>query len=221
MDIKLAYVEKGCGKPLILIHGNGEDHKIFKAQIAEFSQYYHVYAVDTRGHGASPRGCKPFTITQFADDLADFMVDKGIEKAHVFGFSDGANIAMVFAVKYPEKVDKLILNSGNFTVDGLRDYFLIPCRLINKAYAKKGRNDKTEMLDLMLNDLDIGTDDLKKITAPTLVIAGTRDLIKVSHTRLIADCIQGSQLKFINGNHAVVYMRPEPFNKIIIEFLKD
>ena len=220
MDIKLSYIEKGSGEPLILIHGNGEDHKIFKAQIAEFSKDYHVYAVDTRGHGASPRGSKPFTITQFADDLADFMDDLNIEKAHILGFSDGANVAMVFAVKYPQKVDKLILNSGNFAVSGLKDYFLIPCKMRRSAAAKKGSKAKVEMLDLMLCDLDVNADDLATITAPTLVIAGTRDLIKASHTRLIAGSIANSQLRFISGNHAVVYLRPANFNEIVLEFLK-
>ncbi len=63
------FVEQGSGYPLILLHGNGEDGSYFVHQIAEFSRTYHVFAVDTRGHGKSPRGDAPFTIRQFADDL--------------------------------------------------------------------------------------------------------------------------------------------------------
>ena len=74
MDIRLNYTEKGEGDLLILLHGNGEDTTYFEHQLEYFSQFYRVIAVDTRGHGKSPRGTKPFTIVQFAEDLYDFMV---------------------------------------------------------------------------------------------------------------------------------------------------
>lgn len=113
MDIKLYYSEHGSGEPLILLHGNGEDSRYFKEQIRFFSKHFRVIAVDTRGHGRSPRGKAPFTLTQFAEDLRCFMLEMGIKKAHILGFSDGANIAMLFALKYPQMTDRLILNSGN------------------------------------------------------------------------------------------------------------
>ena len=63
---------------------------------------YRVIALDTRGHGKSPRGTGPFTIERFARDLYDFMADLSISKAVILGFSDGANIAMTFTMKYPD-----------------------------------------------------------------------------------------------------------------------
>lgn len=78
MDIKNFYIEKGCGEPLILLHGNGEDSSYFASQLDVFAQKFHVYALDTRGHGKSPRGDAPFTIRQFADDLLAFMNERGI-----------------------------------------------------------------------------------------------------------------------------------------------
>lgn len=76
MDIDLYYQEKGNKDktPLILLHGNGEDGSYFKNQIDYFSDKYRVIALDTRGHGKSPRGTEPFTIEQFSCDLYDFMV---------------------------------------------------------------------------------------------------------------------------------------------------
>ena len=68
MDITLNYVETGEGFPLVLLHGNGEDHTYFKRQMEPFSQRYRVIALDTRGHGGSPRGSAPFTLDQFAED---------------------------------------------------------------------------------------------------------------------------------------------------------
>ena len=77
-DIQLHYIEQGQGQPLILLHGNGEDTTYFEHQISYFSKNYRVIAIDTRGHGKSSRGEKPFTIKQFAEDLHDFMNEKGI-----------------------------------------------------------------------------------------------------------------------------------------------
>ncbi len=69
MNITLHYREKGNKEPFILLHGNGEDNSYFKHQIDYFSNRYRVIALDTRGHGKSPRGTKSFTIEQIRDTL--------------------------------------------------------------------------------------------------------------------------------------------------------
>ena len=101
MDIELYYREAGSGEPLIMLHGNGESGEYFINQIEHFQSRYRVIAPDTRGHGRSPRGEAPFTIAQFANDLYDFMQGLGIARAAILGFSDGANIAMKFAMQHP------------------------------------------------------------------------------------------------------------------------
>ena len=120
MDISLYYQEKGDQEPFILLHGNGEDSSYFKNQIEYFSNRYRVIALDTRGHGKSPRGTKPFTIEQFSCDLYDFMSGLEIPREVILGFSDGANIAMKFAIKYPNMVKSLILNGGNLNPKGVK-----------------------------------------------------------------------------------------------------
>ena len=62
MDVQLAYSEAGAGENLILLHGNGEDRTYFEHQIPAFSEHFHIYAVDTRGHGQSPRGGEPVIV---------------------------------------------------------------------------------------------------------------------------------------------------------------
>ena len=77
-SIQLHWEERGHGEPLVLLHGNGEDGSYFRHQMACFSGKYRVMAVDTRGHGRSPRGSAPFTIGTFAEDLRDFLDQRGI-----------------------------------------------------------------------------------------------------------------------------------------------
>ena len=89
MDVKLNYEEKGTGFPLIMLHGNGENLSYFKKQVDFFSREYRVITVDTRGHGKTPRGNKPFTIEQLAEDLYFFMEEQHIDKAHILGFPMG------------------------------------------------------------------------------------------------------------------------------------
>lgn len=129
MDIVLYYQEKGDKEPFILLHGNGEDGSYFEHQIDYFSDRYRVIALDTRGHGKSPRGTAPFTIEQFSHDLYDFMAGLEISDAVILGFSDGANIAMKFAMKYPDKVKALILNGGNLNPKGVKRATQIPIEI--------------------------------------------------------------------------------------------
>lgn len=92
MNITLYHEEKGNKEPFILLHGNGEDGTYFTHQMDHFSDRYRMIAVDTRGHGKSPRGTAPFTIEQFSCDLNEFMTDLGIEKAVILGFSDRKSV---------------------------------------------------------------------------------------------------------------------------------
>ena len=225
MDIEHYYIEKGCGEPLILLHGNGENCGYFRGQIDVFARQYHVYAPDTRGHGKTPRGDSPFTIRQFAEDLLCFMDQHRIEKAHLLGFSDGGNIAMVFAIRHPARVDRLILNGANLNPGGVRRSTQIPIEIGYRIASRfSGRSDSAkknaEMLGLMVNDPNVRPEELKAIKAKTLVIAGTKDMILESHTRLIADIIPDSQLVLIAGNHFIANKKPEEFNRAVLEFLK-
>lgn len=225
MDIRHFYMEKGQGKPLILLHGNGEDSSYFEKQIEEFAQYYHVYALDTRGHGKTPRGDKTFSIRQFAEDLFGFMEGHGIARVHLLGFSDGGNIAMVFAIRYPERVDRLILNGANLNAKGVKSSIQIPIEIgykIAKKFAGKSNKAKlnAEMLGLMVNDPDVAIEELGRIHAKTLVIAGKKDMIKEEHTRLIASSIPDGELEIIDGNHFIANRNAATYNEKVLAFLK-
>ena len=224
MDITHHYIEKGEGFPLILLHGNGEDCSYFEHQIEPFAQHFRVIAIDTRGHGQTPRGDAPFTIRQFAEDLLAFMNQRGIAKAHILGFSDGGNIAMVFALAHPERVEKLILNGANLDATGVKRKIQIPIEIgyrIARLFAKRSpkATQNAEMLGLMVNDPDVQPAELAQIQSPTLVIAGNNDMIKDSHTRLIAKSIPNAELAIIPGTHFIANKNPEAFNETVLRFL--
>ena len=199
MDIEHFYIEKGQGEPLILLHGNGENCDYFVGQTDAFARRFHVYALDTRGHGKTPRGNAPFTIRQFADDLLAFMDAHGIDKAHLL---DGANL----------------------NAKGVRRSIQIPIEIgyrIAKVFANKSDEARrnTEMLGLMVNDPNVRPEELSAIKAKTLVMAGTKDMIKEDHTRLIARSIPDSRLVILEGDHFIANKCPAAFNQAVLDFL--
>lgn len=223
-DISLYYTEKGNGFPLLLLHGNGEDSRYFVNQAEFFSTYFHTIAIDTRGHGKTPRGDGEFSLVRFAEDLHGFMLSHGISKAHILGFSDGGNTALYFALNYPSMVEKLILCGANLFPAGIKRSVQIPIEIgyfIAKLFAKKsgGARANAEMLGLMVNEPDIKPEELARLTMPTLVVAGTNDMVKKSHTELIAGSIPKAELAFIKGDHFIANKNPDEFNERVKRFL--
>lgn len=226
MDISLHYLEKGQGKPLILLHGNGEDNSYFVYQVAYFSRFYRVIAIDTRGHGQSPRGTAPFSIQQFAEDLRGFLDQHDIPKAHILGFSDGGNIALTFALHYPERVDRLILNGANLFPAGVKPTVQLPIVLgyhTASLFAKRSPKAKENaaLLGLMVKEPNIRPEELNGLTVPTLVIAGTKDMIRESHTRLIARSLPNARLVLLPGDHFIANKEPAVFNRAVRNFLDE
>ena len=222
MDIRLNYKEKGSGSPLILLHGNGESHEIFSAQMEFFSGKYRVIAVDTRWHGDSPRGIAEFTISQFADDLLWLFDELGLEKADILGFSDGGNIAMTFALRYPERVSRLILNGANMHPMGVRLKYQLPIIFDYLRWSvTKPKSRRRALYGLMVREPHFRSAELGRINVPTLVIAGTDDMIRHGHTEKIARSIRGSRLVFVDGDHFIAQKCPDEFNRAVNKFLDE
>ena len=133
---------------------------------------------------------------------------------------------MVFAIQYPERVNKLILNGANFSTKGLRRSFQIPVDIGYFVLSRLSKRipafrKKAELLGLMAYDPIASEKELSCIRAKTLVIAGTADLIKASHTKELAALIPHAELSFIPGGHAVARMNPKAYNRRVLEFLLD
>ena len=224
MDMELFYTKTGSGPPLLLLHGNGEDGTYFVHQVEEFSRDFTVYAIDTRGHGQSPRGGAPFTISQFADDLLAFMDQQGLPQADILGFSDGGNIALTFALRHPDRVRRLILNGANLDPKGVKPLVQLPI-VLGYHFASLSKSPKAkaraELLGLMVNEPHIDPAELGKLSMPVLVIAGTRDMIRENHTRLIANRIPNARLVLIPGDHFIANKAPAAFDRAVRQFLEE
>lgn len=226
MPFGLYHTEKGFGTPLVLLHGNGENGEYFKNQIDYFAKKYRVIAVDTRGHGKSPRGNKPFRLETFADDLKSFLDENNLKRVNLLGFSDGGNIALIFTLKYPDYVNKLAVNGANLFPSGLKAGFLLPVKLLYGLFYFPARFNKKvkrrlELLALMAKEPDILPEQLNDIKCPVLVMAGTRDLIKEKHTRLIAGSVPNSRLCFLKGDHSIAKTNSLEYNKTVEKFLEE
>lgn len=221
------YEVSGNGFPLFLLHGNGGSGRYFDQQIPEFSQSFKVFTIDSRGHGHSTNQAKQLSFSQMADDLYLIMVHEGIHHADILGFSDGANLAMVFTKRYPTFVHRLVLNAGNTTVDGVffpiqlltwLEYFLLKC---GSLFSKRAQH-QASIVRLMLTDIGVTKEDLHQIKAKTLVIVGKYDLIKQSHSIYLAKEIPDAVFVLIpKQGHSFAKKVPRIFNEEILAFLKE
>ena len=111
-DITVNYEQQGSGEPLILIPYLAADHACYAFQVAEYTKHFTCISLDLRGTGETGGTARAYTTALLADDVAAFMRELGIARAHVTGLSLGAAVGMWLAAKYPDKVTSLSLHSG-------------------------------------------------------------------------------------------------------------
>lgn len=221
------YEISGKGYPLFLLHGNGGSSNYFSQQIPEFSQHFIVFNIDSRGHGKSTNNSPFLSFEQMADDLYSIMKKENIEQANFIGFSDGANLAMIFTKKYPNMVKKLVLNAGNtveqavylpFRITSYLAYFFFEFVGI---FSKKSKN-KAQIIHLMLGNLNISKQDLNCFPCKTLILVGKYDIIKNSHSFYLSKQIPKSSFVLIQKQgHSFAKKAPEIFNKEILTFFNE
>ena len=183
--IQLYYEKTGQGRPLILVHGNSEDHTIFDEAVHVLREHFTCYAVDSRGHGKSSP-CRELHYNDMAQDMIAFMTELDLEDVVFYGFSDGGIIALLAAMNC-SRITDLVVSGANLTTKGTKMWF----RLLLQAESLRG---KDPLIELMKNEPDISPSQLSVIRARTLVTAGSRDLIREAETKEIADDIRGAQL---------------------------
>lgn len=189
--MKLFYEKQGSGPPLILLHGNGEDHHIFDEAAEALACQWTVYRPDTRGHGQSEKAGE-LHYMDMAQDVIGFIKTMGLEKPILYGFSDGGITGILTAVMEPELLSGLIISGANLQPRGLKPLYHWFFKLMSLFSQRPA-------LILMLTEPDIHRSDLQKIRIPVYVTAGEKDMIREPHTRFIAENIQNSRLSILEG----------------------
>ena len=112
-DIDTSYELNGAGDPVVLIHGLGSSARDWEQQVPALADRYRVLTYDVRGHGRTSKPRGPYSVAQFANDLALLLERLDHRPAHVVGISMGGMIAFQLAVDRSDLVRSLvILNSG-------------------------------------------------------------------------------------------------------------
>jgi pimeloyl-ACP methyl ester carboxylesterase len=110
--MKIRYIVRGAGAPLLLLHGFGEFLETWDLNLRSLSEHYQVYAMDLPGHGLSDKPEVAYSIFFFTRFVINFMQALGIEHASLIGHSMGGQISLNIAINFPEKVDKLVLETS-------------------------------------------------------------------------------------------------------------
>ena len=212
-NIKLYYEEYGAGLPIILLHGNSEDHLIFDKLVDRLKNEFKVYVIDSRCHGKSEQTSE-ISYDLMAEDIYEFIKTLKIEKTILYGFSDGGIVGLKIAIKYPNILSKLIISGANISLDGIKSFYIA----ITKLYYFFTRD---KIIKMMLKDTYITLEELHSINKVVHVIAGENDVIKKKHTKLIADNIKNSTLEIIQKeNHGSYIIHSDKIYDIIRKYIK-
>jgi len=236
------------GVPLVLLHGAFSSiHNSFGTVIEGLAAGRHVIGFDYQGHGRTADIDRPLSIGAIVEDIVAALDDLGVEKADVLGYSTGAAIALQMAIRFPERVRKLIPMSASYRLDGIhpglmdglgemqpsmmygspwhQNYLeLNPEPDFDALFWKKTAMDKEIK--------DVPEADIEGLAQPVLIIAGDSDLPTIEHLarffRLVGGGVFGdtpaglprSQLAILPGaSHVTAPFRADLLLAIIPAFL--
>ncbi|MDQ3832653.1 MAG: alpha/beta hydrolase [Actinomycetota bacterium] len=209
--LNMYYEIHGTGQPLVLLHGAYMTIDLMGEVVPALAETRQVIAVELPGHGRTADIDRPLTYEQMADDIAALLRHLVIEKADVFGYSMGGGVAFQVAIRHPEVVRKLVVASASYTSDGMHPELLemIPT-LTPEAFAGSPIEeallrtapypDDFPTLVAKMKQLDMEPfawppEDIRGIAAPTLLIVGDSDAIRLEHAvelfRLLGGGVMG------------------------------
>ncbi|MCE7991448.1 MAG: alpha/beta hydrolase [Roseivirga sp.] len=218
-DIDLYYEMYGQGEPLVILHGNGGYSGSRANIMPALIKKYRVITVDHRCHGQS--GCsEELNYRLMASDINALLEYLSVDSAYVYGHSDGGILGLIMGFEYPDKVKKLVVSGANVKHDStaLQPYIVE----MMKHYKEVPGPMMQKHLKLMVEHPDIAMAALQKIKAPTLIISGDRDAVKLSHTLEIFKSIPNANLSVWPGStHFVGEENPVQLLKMITEFFEN
>jgi len=216
----------GSGPAVLMIHGNNGSMNNFRSNAGYFAKHYQVVLADSRSQGKSLDPEHPLTFEMMADDYAALLDALHIDSADVIGYSDGGIVALLMAIRHPEKVKRLASTGANLWPNA--DAFAAGVWDSEKAEYESGlgkalttakeRNDRKLFL-LDWQEPHISLAQLHTIKAPSLIICGDHDVISISHTLLIYQNIPHANLWVVpNSAHWTLIEHADEFNKKVDEF---
>ena len=207
--IQLYYEMIGQGPALIMVHGNGEDHTIFTEAAEKLKGYFTVYLIDSRDHGQSTK-VRELHYDDMADDVIEFLELLDLRDVVYYGFSDGGIIGLLAAMK-TDRIGRMIISGTNLTPNGVKPGLKV---LIRMMYLFR----KDQKLRLMLEEPQIQTEQLKQIRIPVAVVAGEKDVIRLSETRKIADNLPDAYVRLVpKAGHGSYIVHKTEIADIILE----
>jgi pimeloyl-ACP methyl ester carboxylesterase len=197
--LNLYFETFGTGRPLILLHGGLGSGEMFGPNLPTLAEHHQVIAADLQGHGRTADIDRPIDIRLMADDIAALIDHLGLEKPDVVGYSLGGGVALLTAVKYPEKVRRLVAASAHAWRQAIPPEMLAQQAQVNAAAAEplKGTpmyelyqrvaprpEDFPRLLDKigesMAQDFDY-SEEIRGLQVPTLLVAADADMAPPSH----------------------------------------
>jgi pimeloyl-ACP methyl ester carboxylesterase len=197
--INLYYETHGAGRPMILLHGGLMSGEMFGPILPSLAERHQVITIDLQGHGRTADIDRPIDIRLMADDIAALIDHLGLEKPDVVGYSLGGGVALLTAMKYPEKVGKLVSASANIRRDAIPPEMLAQQAQVNAAAAEFMKDtpmyqhyqqvaprpdDFPRLLDKigesMSKDFDF-SEEVRTLKVPTLIVAADADMAPPSH----------------------------------------
>lgn len=209
--IELWVVTHGAGSPLILLHGGLMSGEMFAPILPALSEQHQVITVDLQGHGRTADIDRPIDVRLMADDIAALIDHLGLDRPDVVGFSLGGGVAMMTAVRHPEKVGRLVALSANIRRSAIYPEMLAQQAQVSGAVAESLEGtpmhdlyqrvaprpeDFPRLLDkvgeLMSQDFDL-TEEVRGLQVPTLVAAADADMAPPSHYVEVFGLLGGGQ----------------------------
>ena len=235
------YDVEGSGEPLILLHGGLCAIETIAALGAGLAERYTVYRPERRGHGRTPDVDGAFSYGLFADDTIAFVEALGLESVHVVGFSDGATVGLLTALRRPDLVRSLVHIGQQANASGIRAEFREVMKLdampqgmlppmLRDLYASVSPDGpdhwdaivEKEWQMIKSGEPDLDLSELANVQAPTLVMLGDNDMVTEAHAAEMASAIPKSKLVVVpDATHALPMEKPEIVARAVIDFLAE
>lgn len=197
-NISLFYEKIGTGEPVLLLHGNGEDHHIFDPLTKKLAEEYTVYAIDSRCHGKSQKEVE-LSYQAMAQDVACFIQELKLAPVRLVGFSDGAIVGLLLAMQYPTFIKQMALLGINLSPQDFTDE--------NYAYLENlYTKTKDPLIKLMLEEPNISLQQASTVKTPTLLLAGENDLFKPETFANLEKAMPNATLQILSNHQHDTYL---------------